>query len=101
MLRAALLIFFLNSIIISHANELIDYETFSDGRVLEHGPELLEISAKFGDRIRIQLDTPYQRAVTQEGTFVGMDCLAWSSMFPDGAVMWLRTFSDGSSEFTT
>ena len=75
----------------TRGQELVDYMPFTedDGLDLTQGPELLDIAAPAGSRIRIPLSLPSQIAVVQEIVEANIDCQPWSSMF-EGEVTWFR-----------
>ena len=45
-------------------------------------PELLQIAAKTGDQIIVQLTGASQSGVVQEGVNIAIDCLPWLYRFP-------------------
>ena len=51
-------------------------------------PELLQIAAKAGDQIVVQLTEASQSGVAQEGVNITIDCLPWLNRFPGGSIEW-------------
>ena len=67
-----------------------DFQLFSpeDAPALSQNPDLLDVTAKTGETIKIQLNSPDQTGFFQENVNVLLDCTPWLMRFPGGGVRW-------------
>ena len=59
---------------------------------LVHSPELLEVAAKFSERILVELTGSPQVVVVQENVNANFDCLPFLMNFAGGSIRWLAVF---------
>ena len=66
--------------------------TAAELRVLElqQNPALLDLAARTGERIVVNIEGPEQGAVVQDGVNAVLNCLPWLSRFPGGDIQWYR-----------
>ena len=57
---------------------------------LRQNPVLLDVAARTGEMVLINITEPSQGGVVQDGVNVVMDCLPWLSNFPGGTIQWYR-----------
>ena len=55
---------------------------------LAQNPKLLEISARPGEHVIVNINESSQGAVVQDGVNVVLNCLPWLNKFPGGLVRW-------------
>ena len=75
--------------------DLSSYRTYStitgaQQRDLElfQNPALLELAAREGERVLIEIRSAEQTAIVQEGVNALIDCFPWLSRFPGGTTTW-------------
>lgn len=56
----------------------------------QQNPGLLEIAARTGERVVVDITGPSQGAVVQDSVNTVLNCLPWLQNFPGGTVMWFR-----------
>ena len=66
-------------------------------RVLElaQNPKLLELAARTGERVVVNIAGPSQGSVVQDGVNVVLNCLPWLMNFPGGSIRWYFSKYDG------
>ena len=55
---------------------------------LSQNPALLELAAREGERVLIEIRSAEQTAIVQEGVNALIDCFPWLSRFPGGTTRW-------------
>ena len=57
---------------------------------ITQNPGLLDLAARTGERVVIDIAGPEQGGVVQDGVNVVLNCSSWLSNFPGGTIMWYR-----------
>ena len=57
---------------------------------ITQNPGLLDLAARTGERVVIDITEPEQGGVVQDGVIVVLNCSSWLSNFPGGTIMWYR-----------
>ena len=57
---------------------------------LRQNPALLDLAARTGERVVVNIEGPEQGAVVQDGVNAVLNCLPWLSRFPGGDIQWYR-----------
>ena len=57
---------------------------------ITQNPGLLDLAARTGERVVIDITGPEQGGVVQDGVNVVLNCSSWLSNFPGGTIMWYR-----------
>ena len=62
---------------------------------LAQNPKLLELAARSGERVVVNITGPSQGLVVQHGVNVILNCLPWRMKFPEGSIQWYFSKYDG------
>ena len=57
---------------------------------ITQNPGLLDLAARTGETVVIDITEPEQGGVVQDGVIVVLNCSSWLSSFPGGTIMWYR-----------
>ena len=57
---------------------------------ISQNPGLLDLAARTGERVVIDITGPEQGGVVQDGVNVVLNCSSWLSNFPGGTIVWYR-----------